>query len=65
MPRNTERKVEPKPITTEFMKRSPNLDGPAITMLRERTSSSYQVSAGGSEAMYSGVWRERVVKTLT
>ena len=34
-------------------------------MLRERTSRSYQFSAGGSEAMYSGDCRERVVKTLT
>ncbi len=40
------------------------LDGPAITMLRERTISSHIVSAGGSAAMYSGVWRERVVKRL-
>ena len=65
MPSSTDRKVEPKPTTIELTKRCPNLDGPAITMLRERTSRSYQVSAGGSEAMYSGDWRERVVKTLT
>ena len=36
-----------------------------MTMLRLRTSSSYQVSGGGRLAMYSGVWRERLVKRLT
>ena len=48
----------------ELMKRSTTFDGPAITMLRERTSLSYQVVAGGSAAMYSGVCRVRVVKRL-
>jgi hypothetical protein len=33
-------------------------------MLRERTSLSHQAVAGGSAAMYSGVWRVRVVNRL-
>ena len=64
MPRKTARKVEPKAMMSELMKRGTTLDGPAITMLRERTSSSHQVAAGGSAAMYSGVWRVRVVNRL-
>ena len=51
-------------LMTEFMKRSPNLDGPAITMSYCRTISSYQVS-GGFAARTSAVRRVRVVKRFT
>ncbi len=34
-------------MMTEFRKRSPKRDGPAMTMPLSRTISSYQVSAGG------------------
>ena len=40
------------------------VDGLAITMLRERTTRSHSVVAGGNAAMYSFVCRVRVVKTL-
>ena len=52
-------------MTIELVKRGTKFDGPAITMLRERTSLSYQAVAGGRLAMYSGVCRERVVKRFT
>ena len=52
-------------MISEFKKRGTTFDGPAITMLRERTSLSYQVWRGGRLAMNSGVWRERTVKRLT
>ena len=52
-------------MISELRYRWPNFDGPAITMLRERTSSSYQLCALGRLAMYSGVCRLRVVKRLT
>src|SRR6516162_8429823 len=65
VPRNTARKVEPKPITSELTKRGSTFDGPAITMLRERTSRSYQVSGAGRLARNSGVCRVRVVKRFT
>ena len=65
MPKHTARKVEPKPMTIELIKRGTTFDGPAITMLRERTSRSYQVCGGGRLARNSGVCRERVVNRLT
>ena len=34
-------------MISELMKRGTTFDGPAITMLRERTSLSYQVCGGG------------------
>ena len=52
-------------MMSELMKRGTTFDGPAITMLRERTSLSYQLVAGGRLAMNSGVWRVRMVKRLT
>ena len=64
VPRKTARKVEPKAMMIELVKRWTTFDGPAITMLRERTTRSHSVSAGGSAAMYSGVCRVRVVKRL-
>ncbi len=64
MPRNTAQKVEPKAMTNELMKRGTKLDGPAITMLRLRVTSSQKFAAGPSELMYSGVWRVRVVNRL-
>ena len=51
-------------MISELMKRGTTFDGPAITMLRERTSLSYQVVAGGRLAMNSGVCRVRVVNRL-
>jgi len=65
VPRHTARKVEPNPITIELMKRGTTFEGPAITMLRERTSRSYQVCGGGRLARNSGVCRVRVVNKLT
>ncbi len=64
MPRKTARKVEPKAMMIELMKRGTKFDGPAITMLRLRASLSHQAVAGGRLAMYSGVCRVRVVKRL-
>ena len=64
MPSSTDSAVEPKAMTSELTKRGTKLDGPAITMLRERAISSHRLAAGGRVAMYSGVWRERVVKRL-
>ena len=53
-PRKTARKVEPKPMMTELMKRlALNRDGPVITMLRLRTSSSYQVSGRRQRRRYT------------
>jgi hypothetical protein len=46
VPRKTDRKVEPKPMMTEFMNRSPKRDGPTITMSYSRTISSYHSAAG-------------------
>src|SRR5258708_33913509 len=65
VPKHTARKVEPKPITIELTKRGTTLEGPPITMLRERTRRSYQVCGGGRLARNSGVCRERVVNRLT
>ena len=45
--------VEPKPMISEFEKRSTNRDGPAITMSRSRAIFSYHVFGGGSLAMKS------------
>ncbi len=64
MPRNTAQKVEPKAMISELTKRGRKFDGPAITMLRLRVVSSQKLVAGGSELMYSGVWRVRVVNRL-
>ena len=55
MPRNMERKVDPKPMMAEFQKRSAKREGPAITMPCDRTSLSYHVRAGGRLAIYSDV----------
>src|ERR1700739_1336509 len=63
-PKNTGRNVEPKPMISELTKRGTTFDGPAITMSCWRTSLSYQVVAGGSLAMKSGVWRVRTVNRL-
>ncbi len=38
-------------MISELTKRGTNFDGPAITMLRVRTSRSYQVCGGGRLAM--------------
>src|SRR5271156_4318489 len=65
VPRSTARKVEPKPMTKELMKRGTAFDGPAITMSCERTSLSYHVEAGGRLAMNSRVCRVRTVNRLT
>ncbi len=51
-------------MISELTKRGRKLDGPAITMLRLRVTSSQNVVAGGSASMYSGVCRVRVVKRL-
>ena len=64
MPRNTDRKVEPKPMITEFMNRSPKRDGPAIASPLSCTISSYQVS-GGLVSKYSADCRIWVVKRFT
>jgi len=45
--------IEPKPMISEFKKRSTNRDGPAITMSRSRAIFSYHVLGGGSLAMKS------------
>jgi hypothetical protein len=63
VPRKTARKVEPKAMISELTKRGRKFDGPAITMLRLRVTSS-QVPPAGSEAMISGVCRVRVVNRL-
>ena len=47
-------------MTSELTKRGTTFDGPAITMLCERTSLSYHVVAGGRLAMKSGVCRVRI-----
>src|SRR4026209_1462087 len=65
VPSDTARNVEPNAITRELRKRSPYFDGPAMTIPRERTSLSHQVSAGGRLWMYSGVCRLRVVNRFT
>ncbi len=52
-------------MISEFRKRGTTFDGPAMTMLRERTSLSYQAVAGGRLAMKSGVCRVRMVNRLT
>ena len=51
-------------MISELMKRGTKLDGPTTTMLRERATSSHRFAGGGRVAMYSAVWRERVVKRL-
>ena len=51
-------------MSSELMKRGWKFDGPAVTMLRRRATRSQTPLAGGSVAMYSGVWRERVVNRL-
>src|ERR1700722_3915528 len=48
------RMAEPKPMISEFKKRSTNRDGPAITMSRSRAIFSYHVLGAGSLAMKSG-----------
>ena len=65
MPRKVARIVEPKPMISELRNRGTTFDGPAMTMLRERTSRSYQLVAGGRLAMNSGVCRVRMVNRLT
>ena len=51
-------------MISELTKRGTKLDGPAITMLRERASSSHTPSPAAALSMYSGVCRVRVVKRL-
>ena len=64
MPRQTLRKVEPKPMITEFMKRSPKREGLAMVSPLACTMRSSQVS-GGWLWTYSAVWQVWVVKRFT
>ena len=52
-PKNTDKNVAPNPIINELAYLPKNLEGPAITISRLLTNSSYQVSGGGSESRYS------------
>src|SRR5688572_14969078 len=64
VPRNTARKVEPKPMIIEFIIRPGVFDSPAMTNPRSRAIWSQRLVASGRLAIYSGVWRERKVKRL-
>ena len=64
VPRKILKNVEPNPMMTEFMKRSPNLEGPTITMSYWRTISSAQF-CGGLASRNSCVCLVRVVKRFT
>ncbi len=52
-PKNTDAKVDPKPIIIEFEYLPKNFDGPVMTISLLLTNSSYQVSGAGKESRYS------------
>ena len=64
-PKNTDKKVAPKPIINELEYLPINFEGPVITISLLLTNSSYQVSGGGRESKYSCGCLERLVNKLT
>src|SRR5262252_5331930 len=63
-PSNTDSAVDPNAMIKELTNRGWKFDAPTSTMLLWRASRSHTPVGGGSVAMYSSDWRERVLKRL-